>query len=172
MARGVRKFRTGGSAYSVFHWRGERIAFAQQVSHTSPTGVGPGPVPIQSLDAKVPQEIITPAATGMGQIQMQLYELYGEKVWDELSILAGSNNLQEIFERVAATPEAISMTKYVFPPNGSGVPNYSETYHNCVITNVIDGETIEVGTMEVMKQIVVGYTHSTRSDAHGQSANR
>jgi hypothetical protein len=169
MADGVRKFRVGGSGYTVFRWRGKLVAFAQQVSHTSPTGVGPGPVPIQPLDAKHPEEIITPAATSMGQLQLQLYELYGRKAWDDLSILSGSHDLQEILERVAGTPDAIDMTKFVFPPAGSGVPNYSETYHNCVITNVIDGETIEVGTMEVMKQIVVGYTHSRRSDAHADN---
>jgi hypothetical protein len=39
---------------------------------------------------------------------------------------------------------------------------YTEEYHNCVVSMVTDGETIEVGTMEVLKQMVVNYTHLTR----------
>jgi hypothetical protein len=38
-----------------------------------------------------------------------------------------------------------------------------------VITNVLDGETIEVGTMEVLKQVTVGYTHVTRSDSQDRA---
>jgi hypothetical protein len=162
--QGVRRFRVGGSGFTVFRWRGSPVAFARQVANTSPAAVGPGPTPIHPLDAPHPEEIITAAATSMGQLQLELYELYGRKSWDDLAGLAGSHDLQEILLRVANTPDAIAMTKFVFPPEGSRVGNYSETYHNCVITNVLDGETIEVGTMEVLKQIVVGYTHSRRSD--------
>jgi hypothetical protein len=131
--------------------------------------VGPGPVPIQPLDARHPEEIITPAAISMGQLVVEIYELYGQKVWDELSGISRRHDLQGIFEEVANTPNAINMTKFVFPPkgssqDGSGVGSYSETYHNCVITNVADGETIEVGSMEILKQVTVGYTKVTRSD--------
>jgi hypothetical protein len=167
--RGVRRFRVGGSGFTVFHWNKKAIAFARQTAHTSPAPVGPGAVPIHPLDERHPVEIITPAAVSMGQITIELYELYGRKAWDELTDLAGSNDLQEVFLRVANTPNAIDMTKYVFPPKGSKVGDYSETYHNCVITNVLDGETIEVGTMEVLKQVTIGYTKVTRSDHHNNN---
>jgi hypothetical protein len=165
MATGVRQFRVGGSGFTVFRWQKQPIAFARQVAHTSPAPVGPGAVPIQPLDEAHPIEIITPAAVGMGQLTLELYELYGGKVWDELSIIAGSNDLQVILRRVADTPDPIDLVKYVNPPLGSRVSQYFEVYHNAVITNVLDGETIEVGTMEVLKQITVGYTKMTRSDA-------
>jgi hypothetical protein len=32
-----------------------------------------------------------------------------------------------------------------------------------VITNILDGEAVEVGTMEVIKQVTVAYTHMTRN---------
>jgi hypothetical protein len=41
---------------------------------------------------------------------------------------------------------------------------YTEEYHNCVISNVLDGETIEIGSMEVVKQITVNYTYMTRGN--------
>lgn len=167
MARGVRRFRVGGSGFTAFRWRGDPIAFARQVAHTSPAPVGPGAVPIQPLDERHPLEIITPVAASMGQLTLELYELYGRKSWDELRGLAGSNDIVTIFRRVADTPNAIDLVKYVDPPRGSGVSRYWERYHNCVITNVLDGEVIEVGTMEVLKQIQVGYTKMERSDRRG-----
>ena len=164
ISNSVRRFRVGGSGFTVFQWRNKPIAFARQISHTSPPPVGPGAVPIQPLDATHPLEIITPAAVSMGQLTVELYELYGRRAWDELKDLAGSNDLAQIFQRVANTPEAISMTKHVYPPRGANVEPYFEQYQNCVITNVIDGETIEVGTMEVLKQVTIGYTKVKRSD--------
>lgn len=98
----------------------------------------------------------------MGQLNLELYELYGKRVWFELSGIANSVDLADIFLAVANTADAINMTKYVDPPAGANINRYFENYHNVVITNVIDGETIEVGTMEILKQIQVGYTHMTR----------
>lgn len=163
MAGTVRQFRVGGSKFTTFTWRQKAIGFCRQVQHTSPAAVGPGPVPIQPLDERHPVEIITPAAVSMGQLTLELYELYGSKVWDQLSLIAGSTDLVDIFLAVANTSEPIQLVKFVNPPAGSNVKGYHDTFHNCVITNVLDGETIEVGTMEVLKQIQVGYTKVTRS---------
>lgn len=166
--RSPRRGRMGGSGFTVFTWNSgqgpEIIAFARQVAHTSPAPVGPGPVPIHPLDERHPTEIITPTATSMGQITLELYELYGEKVWDRLKGLANSDDLAEIFQRVADTPNDIKLVKRIKPPGGSSVKDpYTEVYHKCVITNVQDGETIEVGTMEILKQVTIGYTHMTRT---------
>jgi hypothetical protein len=167
MADTPRRGRVGGSGYTTFYWNGPGndniIAFAQQVSHTSPAPVGPGAVPIHPLDEQHPKEIITPTATSMGQITLQLYELYNRTAWKQLSIIANSVDSTEIFQAVAATPNDIKMYKIIKPPAGaSSSEPYKEIYHGCVITNVADGETIEVGTMEILKQITVGYTKMTR----------
>jgi hypothetical protein len=161
---GTRRGRTGGSGFTVFFWENKPIAFARQIAHTSPAPVGPGAVPIQPLDSRHPVQIITPEATSMGQLVVELYELYGLTVWDKLTHLAGSEDLVDIFHKVAATPNPISMKKHINPPGGASTKGYTETYHRCVITNVLDGETIEVGTMEILKQITVAYTHVTRSN--------
>lgn len=174
--RAPRRARVGGSGFTVFTINfndgegpqplGIGGSFARQVAHTSPPPVGPGAVPIQPLDAVHPIEIITPAATSMGQVTLELYELYGGKVWDKLGkITRGANDLAEVFRRVANTPNDIKMVKRVEPPKGSRIDSpYTEIYHRCVITNVADGETIEVGTMEILKQVTIGYTHMTRND--------
>jgi hypothetical protein len=169
------RVRVGGSAFTVFHWRGRPIAFARQIAHTSPEPVGPGPVAIQPMDARRPVQVITPAASGMGTLTLELYELYGAQIWERLAGLAGTVDLVEIFMRVSAMADPIHMTKVIQPPvlQGVQIPAYTETYHNCVITNVLNGETIEIGTMEVLKQITVAYTHmipsrSTEVNDEGQ----
>lgn len=156
-----RRFRVAGSKYTAFFWQGTLIALAEQVSHTSPPPVAQ-PVAIQPLDAAHPLEIITPAATGMGTFVLQLTETYGQKVWDQLAVLAGANDLADVFNRIAAWKDPITITKHIFPPAGSGVQAYFETYHNCVVSNIEDGEVITVGTMQVYKNLTVNYTYSTR----------
>lgn len=164
MATKKQRVRVGGSGFTVFTWQGSIIAFARQIAHTSPTPVGPGAVPIQPMDQPYPIEIITPAAAGPGSLTLELYELYGERVWDRLAQVAGTIDIVDIFRTVAATPNPITLVKYILPPKLSGqrAQPTVEQYHNCVISQVLDGETIEIGTMEVLKQITVMYTRMTR----------
>lgn len=176
--------RVGGSGFTYFTFMGERIAFAQQVDYVSPQPVS-GPVAIHPMDSMYPEQVITPAAAGMGSITLNLYELYNAKVWDRLgakvgyvtpndvntasignAILTGAIDIVDVFIKVAAAkPSDLSVVKYVKPPviaGQAGTP-YREEYHNCVITDIRDGESIQVGTMEVIKQISIGFTHLTRN---------
>jgi hypothetical protein len=165
----AKRYRVGGSGFTVFVWDNQPIGSARQIVHQSPQPVGPGPVPIHPLDAARPLEIITPRAVGMGTLVLEFYEIYGEKVWQRLRTFAGNQagrnirDLADVFRVVSDTPKPIDLIKVVRPPKGSNVPAYMEQYHNCVITNVADGETIEVGTMEILKQITVAYTQVTSS---------
>src|SRR4051812_29747952 len=192
------RVRVGGSGFTVFTFGGQPIAFAQQVSHTSPTPVGPGPVAIHPMDEPYPVQVITPAASGMGSLTLNLYELYNSKVWDRLgaqlgftgdgafngpsndafangfgnAILSGAVDLVDVFIRIAESPPGTTnVVKYIRPPLLQGVAQdpYAEQYHNCVITNILDGEQVEVGTMEVIKQITVAYTHMTRGDKRSKA---
>src|SRR4051812_30709706 len=94
--------RVGGSGFTVFTWSGQLLAFANQVAHTSPTPVGPGPVPIHPMDEPYPVEVITPAAAGMGTLTLEFFELYGQRVWERLVGLAGTVDIVHIFKTVAA----------------------------------------------------------------------
>lgn len=177
------RVRVGGSGFTAFTFMGQPIAFAQQVDYQSPQPVS-GPVAIHPMDEMYPVQVITPAAAGMGSLTLNLYELYNAKVWDRLggtvgytanndansadigtNILSGAIDIVDIFIKVAAQkPADLAVVKHIRPPFIGGTPGkaYTEEYHNCVITNVTDGESIQVGTMEVIKQITVGFTHLTR----------
>jgi hypothetical protein len=160
----VKRARVGGSGFTVFTWDGKLIGFARQISHTSPQPVAPA-TPIHPLNSPYPRHIITPQAAGMGTLTLDLYELYGRQAWDQLKGLTGSNDIVEIFAKVANSDHAINMVKYIKPPKlrGKTMKAYYEQYHDCVITNVIDGETINIATMEVLKQITVAYRYMSRN---------
>lgn len=178
--------RVGGSGFTIFTFMNQPIGFAQQVAHTSAQPVAPA-TPIQPMDEPYPLQIITPAAAGMGSLTLNLYELYYSKAWERLGVpasLPGSANaglaesgkgffentldIVDVFIKQAATdPANLNVVKFIRPPalagEKAGQP-YWEMYHNCVITNVVDGEEINVGTMEVIKQITIGYTYTTRKN--------
>lgn len=169
--------RVGGSGFTIFTWNSNPIGFARQLAHTSPTPVGPGPTPIHPLDTPYPVDIVTPAAQNIGTLTLQLYELYNQKVWNQMAEIADSVDLVNIFIRMAALATPVTMHKVIRPPalGGQGTvtggqKSYAEHYHNCVITNVEDGETIEIGTMEITKRITVAYTYMT-SDLFDPSKN-
>lgn len=167
----------------MFTWQGQVIAFAQQISHTSPQGVAQ-PSAIQPMDEPYPVQVVTPAASGMGTLVLRLYELYGQQVWERLgaefgvqsdfergfnsgtdsALLKDAIDLVDIFIRIAEAPDAINVVKYIKPPKlrNKTMKPYTEEYHNCVITNAQDGEEVNVGTLEVVKDITVAYTHMTR----------
>ena len=187
--------RVGGSGFTIFTFAGQPIAFAQQVAETSPTPVGPGPVAIHPLDEPYPVQVITPAASGMGSLTLNLYELYNEKVWDRLAsdvngtasnpfggvgsndintangVFDGAVDLVDVFIRQAEYSGNLNVVKYIRPPMIGGRKGnpYAEQYHGCVITNIVDGEQVEVGTMEIIKQVTVAYRFKTRNDRRSKA---
>lgn len=161
--------RVGGSAFTVFAWDNQPILFARQISHQSPAAVGPGTTPIHPMDTPYPVELITAQATTMGTVTLELYELYGSNVWERLRTLGRSDgqgpvDLAGIFQAVAARNKPVRIFKYIRPPRlgGGNMKPYTEEYNNCVVSQLVDGETIEVGTMEILKTMVINYTHITR----------
>jgi hypothetical protein len=199
--------RRGGSGFTIFTFGGQPIAFCQEVAHTAPRPVGQGASAIQPMDEPYPIEILTPAAAGMGQITLNLFELFGSggkasKVWDRLGMganligqppfgalnganqnqgdasqfsnlngnnfLAGAVDIVDIFIRQASQqPQATSVVQIIRPPllpNGGGGNGqaYFLQYVGCVITDVQDGEQVNVGTLEIIKQLTIAYRYSLR----------
>jgi hypothetical protein len=163
--------RVAGSGLTAFHWNGHLLMLCRQIGHQSGAPVAP-PAPIHPLDSTYPVEIITPLAATMGQLTLEFYEMYGQQIWDRLMALlpnstgVGATDMVEVFDLVANTPNPIYVTKIIKPPllRGKTLAPYTFTYHNCVITDIGDGETVEVSTMEVLKTITIAYTHTTRGD--------
>lgn len=199
------RVRVGGSGFTIFTFGGQPISFCQQVAHTSPQPVGGGVSAIHPMDEPYPIEIITPVAAGMGQLTLNMFELFGtggaaSKAWERLGVPIGGGSggpfgstgpenastqlpigsdglfknhidIVDIFiTQAKADPNQLNVVKIIRPAGAGGdTTPYTEEYHGCVITNVIDGEQIEVGTMEVIKQITISYRYVTRNGQGSQA---
>lgn len=157
--------RVGGSGFTAFFWNNHPIPFCRQLAYVAPTPVGPGPTPIQPLDEPYVKDIITPAAQTIGTLTMELYELYNRKVWDYFAEIAGEVDLVNIFITLAANKDPIDIKKVIWPPKLRGEQGNPtvDTFHDCVVTNVEDGETVEIGTMEVTKRVTCAFTRVHRT---------
>jgi hypothetical protein len=159
-----KKFRVGGSGFTAFLWDGKPIAFASQVQHTAPAPVAQ-PVVIHPLDSRYPLQIITPGAIGNGQFNISLFEMYNQNIWDAFVNETGLVDLSEIFLSLAARGKPVDMVRVINPPkvlDGTQQQPYGYLYHNCVIMNAELGEPIDVTTMQIIKSLQIGYTHSTK----------
>lgn len=171
--RRAANFRVGGSAFTAFAWAGKMIALARGIAEQSPRPVAQ-PVAIQPMDQRYPMDIITPAALGPGTLTISEFEKYNARVWDDLMDAAVPLNggakytdLVSIFIAMSATPNPINAIKIINPPKlaGTQVKPYGDLYLNCKITDIRDDENVEIGTMEIVKNITITYTRKIRTDA-------
>lgn len=210
----LRYTRTGGSGFTVFVFGGIPLAFAQQVSHQSPSFVN-NPSFIQPMDEPYVVQILTPVAQGVGTLVLNLIDLWPnsdgviEKVWDRLGnsgpssggtsnsipnvnnnssgqgytglggggIFGQASDIVDIaIAQAQATPAQMSIVQYIrqMPNLQGGVTDNTQPtlvggksgyvhYHGCTIVDVRDDETVAIGTLEIVKQITVNYTYSSRS---------
>lgn len=172
-------FRVGGSGFTQFWWMGQVIGFAQAVANQSPQPVA-APVAIQPMDQQYPMQILVPAAVGPGTLQLQMFEMYNAKVWDQIMQITDNTSgsgtagqkklyadLSQVFLRLSALGTPINASKIIYPANagvrgGPSVRHYADLYHNCMITDIRDDENIQIGSMEVVKQMTIQYTYMTR----------
>lgn len=147
--------RTGGHGFTFLKWRGTLIANVQQIAHVSPQPVAP-PSVIHPLNMVRPLEIATPGAIGHGVLTVQLIELWDTSIWHQFADFAGSTDLADIFAAQAKVNDDIQVFKAIVAP-GRHVTR-TITYHGCKIADVRDGETIDVTTIQVNKEIDIWYT--------------
>lgn len=167
-----KKFRVGGSGFTAFLWDGKPIGFANSVTHNAPMPVSRA-VEIQPLDARYPLQILTPGAVTGGSFQIQLFEMYNQNIWDSFVQTTGLVDLSEIFLDLAARGTPISMIRLINPPkvlDGKPQDPYGYMYHNCVIMEGMFNETIDVTTMQILKNLTIGYTHTTKVGKPGDFA--
>ena len=150
------KTRIGGSGFTTMTFRGTRLAYLQTLQDTPPQPVAGAQV-VQAIDEAVPQEIVTSLAVGAGTLRMTFYELWNEPVWAKLPGLEQTNTLLEVLQRQVSLGE-VRCTKLIKSPSGIfRVRNY----HGCVLTDIDEGEQVNIGTMTLPKTITMQYTKTT-----------
>lgn len=148
--------RIGGSGWTTFSFRGTRLAWLQTLQDTAPAPVAQAQA-VQPLDAQRPVEIVTARAVGPGTLRLTIFELWNANVWQQLPGLGNARNLLEIFQTQVGLGN-ISCRKIIRkPPPQAGFR--TKNYIGCVITDVDDGETINIGTMTLPKGITIMYSN-------------
>ena len=150
------KTRVGGSGFTTMTFRGTRLAYLQTMQDTPPQPVAGAQV-VQSIDEATPQEIVTAMAVGAGTMRMTFYELWNEPVWSSLPGLSGTNTLLEVLQRQMTLGE-VRCSKLIRSPSGF---YRVRNYHGCVLTDIDEGEQVNIGTMTLPKTITMQYIKTT-----------
>ena len=160
------KVRVVGSGFTTFSYRGKPIAFCEGVEDSGQRAFSDLGQPYQfihPLGASHPVEIATSRVLQGGTLMLTIRELWGAPVWQQLSGMAQSQNIVDIFKVLAADPNYVTCQTIIKPPGTEKQPSRwrGKNYHNCVIVDINDGDTITVGSLAVTKGITVAYTHTT-----------
>ncbi len=153
------RVRVVGSGYTTFNYKGQPIAFLEQVADGGQSPIGTPYQAITPLGALHPTDIVTQRVLGEGMLRLSIVELWNEPIWWQLAGLEGTQTIGDVFERLRQEPSFVTCTKIIQPPNGQ--PPRGLQYHNCVVTAIDDGDTIATATLSVSKNISVVYTHKT-----------
>jgi hypothetical protein len=160
------KVRVVGSGFTTFNYNGKAIAFCEGVEDSGQRAFSDLGQPYQfihPLGQSHPVEIATSRVLAGGTLMLTIRELWNAPVWQQLSGLAQSNNIVDIFKALANDPRYVTCQTIIKPPGTENTPSAwrGKTYQNCVIVDINDGDTITVGALAVTKGITVAYTHST-----------
>lgn len=156
----VSQTRVVGSGFSVLRWQAQRIAFLEEVSDNGQRPIRP-PEAVQPLDEPYPIEFAVPRAMNFGTLSITIRELWARPVWQHLQGLENANNLLDVWQAMALMPGTITCQTIIKPPQGGYWR--VKTYHNVIISDIDDSETISIGSMTVPKRISCSYTHSSLS---------
>jgi hypothetical protein len=161
------RVRVVGSGFTTFNYRGKPIAFCEGVEDSGQrafSDMGQGYQFIHPLGSRTPVEIATSRVLAGGTLMLTIRELWNAPVWNQLSELAGTQNIVDIFEQLAADPNYVQCQTIIKPPGTERDPSKwrGKTYHQCTIVDINDGDTIQVGSLAVTKGITVAYTYSTK----------
>lgn len=156
--------RVVGSSFSTFSYAGKPIAWLEGVEDSGQrafSDAGSAWQPIHPLGSRHPVEIATSRVLQAGTLNLTIRETWHRAVWEHLSGLAGSNNITDIFDILAANPAFVTCQTIIRPPAPGSKPR-GKVYHNCTVVDISDNDTITVGALAVNKGIVVAYTHTTK----------
>lgn len=151
------KTRVGGSGFTAMTWRGTRLAYLQTLQDTPPQPVAGAQV-VQAIDDETPSEIVTAMAVGAGTLRLTFYELWNAPMWAQLPGFEGTFTLLDVLKRQIQLGE-VSCRKLIKSP-GTNITR-ARVYHGIVITDIDEGEQINIGTMTLPKTLTMQYIKTT-----------
>lgn len=158
------KARVVGSGYTVLSYNASPIAYCEGWEDSGQrafSDVGQPYQFIQPIGSEHPVEIATSRVISGGTIMITIRELWSQPVWWQLAGLAGTWNMVDIFNALAANPNYVTASMIIKPPGTASTPSKwrGKVYQNVTVVDINDGETVTVGALAVTKGITVAYTH-------------
>ena len=154
------RVRVAGNGFSSFSYRGQPIAFLDQIQDTGQRPMGRGLEGIIPIGYFHPIEVVTGRVVDFGTLNLQIRELWNEPVWYQLSGLRGvGETITNVWQALARDPSQVTCQMIIKPP-GSAVWR-GRNYHNCVVSDVDDSENITSDGLSIPRRITVVYTHKT-----------
>lgn len=150
------KFRVGGG-YTAFTYNGSPILYLDEIADTAPRPVA-APEVVQPLDSQYPIEVAFPKAAGAGTLVLRIREQWATNAWETIPGFAGTSDIVEVFQR-NINSGGVQCMKVITGPNGV---RRGFTYIGCVVTDINDSETINIGTMTLPKTITLMYLKKVR----------
>jgi len=142
------------------------IAFCRVVSITEPPAVAP-PTAVQPLNEIRPTEIVTAGAQTNGTIDLTLYQLYNQQVWQRLAGLGNTTDITDVLRTIDQWGHLV-ITRYVQPPVPIGgtypATAYQWDYQGCKLASIGDDMPIDVTTMVLEKDLTFWYRRYTFSE--------
>jgi DNA primase len=113
---------------------------------------------IQPLGHEHPIEIATSRVLAGGTLNLTIRELWNGWVWQQLSGLAGTNNIVDIFKLLARDPSYVTAQTVIKPPGGGRTrgKNFHNCYHGSVRYLTMDG-TKTLAETAGTTQMVMGH---------------
>jgi hypothetical protein len=152
------KTRVVGSGFTTLNWMGQPIAFLDEFTDSGQDPVAQ-PEPVHPIGDKFPREIATARALQAGTLTLTIRELWNEPVWWQLAGVARTYDIVDVYQALAAMPSGVSAQMIIKPPGGGSWRG--NTYHNLVITQIADNETVRIGSMTFPRAITAMYTNKT-----------
>ncbi|MDQ1041400.1 hypothetical protein QFZ75_007902 [Streptomyces sp. V3I8] len=161
------KARVTGSGYSTFVYAGKPIAYLISVEDAGQrawSDKGQAYSFIHPMGSRTPTEIATSRVLSGGTLQLTIQELWDQAHWEHMAGMAGTNNVVEIFERLSRTANYVTAQTIIKPPGTESNPSKwrGKIYHNVTIVDIMDGDTLTVGGLDVAKPVVCAFTHTSR----------
>lgn len=156
--------RVVGSGFTTFNFNGNPIAWLDNVLDHGQLPFTP-PQTVTPLGSRYAKEVVTGRVLSPGTITCTIREAWNEPAWQQLSGLAGTNDIVQVFERMASLGVITCQT--IIKPVGSQQFR-GQIYHNCTITEIDDSEAIAVGTLNIQKTVTILYTNKEPLSTTGQ----
>jgi hypothetical protein len=150
--------RVVGSGFTTLQYAGRDIAWLESFNDTGQNAFGPTETIYELGPLRRAKEIVTPYVISPGTITASIRELWDRETWEHLSGLQGTTNIIDVFEALRQAPASVTCQSIIRAPDNTV---RGKIYHNCVVTNIDDGDNVAIGTLSVSKSVTITYTHAT-----------